>query len=122
MQNRRTEVTQTGQTRLSEEPTVPAASVEEASGCLVYRGGRATRTGQAGEWTHPSSVASYSNSEKRSEIQGADESSVTMSGCYSTATSRSCRPSAHHRSARILSKEVICGHANARPSALNRRE
>ena len=35
MQNRRTEVTQTGQTRLSEEPTVPAASVEEASGCLV---------------------------------------------------------------------------------------
>ena len=47
MQNRRTEVTQTGQTRLSEEPTVPAASVEEASGCLVYRGGRATRTGQS---------------------------------------------------------------------------
>ena len=81
MQNRRTEVTQTGQTHLSEEPTVPAASVEEASGCLVYRGGRATRTGQAGEWTHPSSVASHSNSEKRSEIQGADESSVTMSGC-----------------------------------------
>ena len=57
MQNRRTEVTQTGQTRLSEEPTVPAASVEEASGCLVYRGGRAIRTGQAGEWTHPTSAS-----------------------------------------------------------------